>query len=198
MRKKDLLKIDIIMKSAIDLIAESDVNSVTMKQIARRADLSVGTLYTYFSNKDELLNRTFIEHFKILSGKILPITQEPIELREQFLKIFRTIYTDLCSSRREFVFKESLTHSTFITEESKKEIDTLFTPLHSLLLRGIKEGLIRDDVDMELLDSFAFGGVVEAARKYHYHGYSCTDKKLNQITKMAWEILAKRSRKESK
>ncbi len=44
-----------IMTAARELSAEHGVSGVTTQQIARRADVAVGTLYLYASTKAELL-----------------------------------------------------------------------------------------------------------------------------------------------
>ncbi len=49
-----------ILQAAVQEIAESGLSAATAK-IARRADVATGTLFTYFANKDELLNELYIE-----------------------------------------------------------------------------------------------------------------------------------------
>ncbi|MFC1851803.1 TetR/AcrR family transcriptional regulator, partial [candidate division CSSED10-310 bacterium] len=48
--------------SAQKLFAERDFKSVTVREIARRAGLSPGTIYLYYKNLDELLLDIFLAH----------------------------------------------------------------------------------------------------------------------------------------
>src|SRR5260370_30748872 len=49
-----------ILEAAVHEIAEVGLGSPTAK-IARRAGVAAGTLFTYFANKEELLNQLYLE-----------------------------------------------------------------------------------------------------------------------------------------
>ena len=49
-----------ILEAAVSEIAESGLSAATAK-IARRADVGTGTLFTYFSSKEQLLNELYLE-----------------------------------------------------------------------------------------------------------------------------------------
>ena len=49
-----------ILKAAVDEIAEAGLGAATAK-IASRAGVAAGTLFTYFANKEELLNELYLE-----------------------------------------------------------------------------------------------------------------------------------------
>jgi AcrR family transcriptional regulator len=49
-----------ILQAAVREIAEAGLGAPTAK-IARRAGLAAGTLFTYFANKEKLLNELYFE-----------------------------------------------------------------------------------------------------------------------------------------
>src|ERR1700738_5452259 len=49
-----------ILRAAVYEIAEAGLGAPTAK-IARRAGIAAGTLFTYFANKEELLNELYLE-----------------------------------------------------------------------------------------------------------------------------------------
>lgn len=59
-RLKSPEKRDAILAAAAEEIAEAGLGVATAK-IARRAGIAEGTLFTYFANKDELLNAVYLE-----------------------------------------------------------------------------------------------------------------------------------------
>ncbi|WP_035347334.1 TetR/AcrR family transcriptional regulator [Edaphobacter aggregans] len=59
-RRRDPEKRRAILDAAVGEIAESGLSAATAK-IAKRAGLAEGTLFTYFANKDELLNELYVE-----------------------------------------------------------------------------------------------------------------------------------------
>src|ERR1700692_3406511 len=49
-----------ILEAATEVVASLGLSAPTAK-IAKRAGVAEGTLFTYFANKDELLNRLYLE-----------------------------------------------------------------------------------------------------------------------------------------
>ncbi|MHA1110480.1 MAG: TetR/AcrR family transcriptional regulator [Promethearchaeota archaeon] len=55
-----------IIDTFLDLVDEIGYNTITTNKIAEKANLSIGTIYRYFKNKEDILNQTFdrnIEEF---------------------------------------------------------------------------------------------------------------------------------------
>jgi AcrR family transcriptional regulator len=50
-----------ILEVALDLFSERGYHNVSMEEIARKAEFSVGTLYTFFHNKEELYKAMVLE-----------------------------------------------------------------------------------------------------------------------------------------
>ena len=71
LREKQLRK-DHILDTARSLLFKKGINATTMNQIARNAELSVGTLYLYFKNKEDLLlsipAKHFLRHSSLISN----------------------------------------------------------------------------------------------------------------------------------
>jgi len=51
----------LILSSAQKLFAEKDFRSVTVREIAKSAEVSIGTIYNYYANLDELFFDVFVE-----------------------------------------------------------------------------------------------------------------------------------------
>jgi TetR/AcrR family transcriptional regulator, repressor of fatR-cypB operon len=54
-------KEDLIRNAVLDTVAEVGLAGLTMKKIATLADISPATLYLYYSNKEEMINRLYRE-----------------------------------------------------------------------------------------------------------------------------------------
>src|SRR5690606_41909398 len=52
-------KIDSIFKSTLHLIKDNGFHGTPMSQIAKHADVAIGTIYHYFPSKDELILALF-------------------------------------------------------------------------------------------------------------------------------------------
>ncbi len=55
MQRLDEAKRDAILKAAKQRLSQYGIRKTTMKEIAQDAGIAVGTLYLYFSNKNDIL-----------------------------------------------------------------------------------------------------------------------------------------------
>jgi len=54
-QQRSKLRVQSILEAASEVIVESGVNAATMRAIAERADMSVASLYQYFSDRDDIV-----------------------------------------------------------------------------------------------------------------------------------------------
>ncbi|RIE00844.1 TetR/AcrR family transcriptional regulator [Cohnella faecalis] len=95
-----------------------------MDEIAKIMDISRVTLYKYFSTKEEIIQivtTSFIEYFKEMI-----ILDPPNEER-------------LYAARFQQLFEQSVSLSTFITEEYKKDLASVYPEIHEQLYGAIQE-----------------------------------------------------------
>ncbi|MBN1413436.1 MAG: TetR/AcrR family transcriptional regulator [Spirochaetales bacterium] len=59
-------KKDLILKTAINILTRQNYQNMTTSSIAKKANISEGTIYTYFKNKREL----FIEVLRVISVRL--------------------------------------------------------------------------------------------------------------------------------
>ena len=52
-----------MLDAALDLFSEKGYHNVTIQEIAEKAEFAIGTLYKFFSNKEELYKAIVIENF---------------------------------------------------------------------------------------------------------------------------------------
>ena len=63
LNKKQLIKRDAIIKAAIKIFSQKGFHNTKISEVAKAANVADGTVYLYFSNKDELLLKAFKEVF---------------------------------------------------------------------------------------------------------------------------------------
>jgi AcrR family transcriptional regulator len=57
-------RVDLILNTAAELIAEAGYETLTTNAIAERAGISIGSLYRYFSDKDAILRGLAVRHLE--------------------------------------------------------------------------------------------------------------------------------------
>lgn len=108
---KDNLK-EQIVDSAINDLYENGYQGASMRRIADKANMTVGNLYRYFKNKDDLVNYIIEPVLDKINGVLMKNTNQSFDLvdnhfdinklsYEEFYKTFDDIAIELCHLYRE-------------------------------------------------------------------------------------------------
>jgi AcrR family transcriptional regulator len=89
----------IILDAALELFAEKDFRSVTVREISRHAGVSIGTIYNYYPNLTELFLDVFLDSaaeitqmLDNMSSKTTPTLEQLCEFYISFLNDNMTFY----------------------------------------------------------------------------------------------------------
>ena len=80
---KELMRENII-KAAVATFLKNGVNNTTMEHIAKEADIAKGTLYLYFSSKQDLVSACNVDHYTSLKSSLIP--KKMLPSLDDFLK----------------------------------------------------------------------------------------------------------------
>lgn len=88
-REKEELR-DLILQGANKLFVEKGIEQTTMRSIANAIDYSVGTVYVYFKDKNEILHELHTKGFVELSSrfKVLYMVGDPMERLRAMGKVY--------------------------------------------------------------------------------------------------------------
>ena len=98
---------DHIQKEAMRQILTDGYSKTTIRSVARGCNIAVGTMYNYFSSKDELITSFMLEDWRICVNKMTSIkTDDPeIFLREfhdalnEFVRKYESLFLDQDAQR---------------------------------------------------------------------------------------------------
>jgi AcrR family transcriptional regulator len=189
-----------ILDAALSLFSEKGFHSVTMHEIASASEFAVGTLYKFFSNKDDLYKALILEkadefHFALI---------EAIESGQDEMNSIRAYietYIDLFMENEKYVrlyFAEtkgaSFNIRAGLDEEIKEKHEQVIKKLSNVFDRGIRQKLFVNH-DPFLLTT-ALEGVTHAFLVQHLDYPNEHPFDADKIIKMFFESL-KRTKKES-
>jgi len=150
----------------MELIAENGFHGSPTSMIAERAGVSVGTIYRYFPNKDELIHALYNK----LEGRqrtfILKGYTEDLPFRERFFHLCRNIYQYLMENPLEFSFVEQYSTSPYGVANLRQKLDSYVEPFHSLFKQGIEQQIIKD-LPLMLLFDLTFGPMINAVMDHN-------------------------------
>ncbi len=155
---KEIRKNDII-DAAQEVIFSKGYNQASMDEISKQAEFSKRTVYSYFSSKEEIYFEIMVRGYNLLNEQIQNIFNE-IPKKTALEKIkqmglviykFSTQYPNYFEAIMSYENKEEdfdiqLSNSSRDNCYNLGEI--LFSYLKTTLEEGVKEGVIRDDIDV--------------------------------------------------
>lgn len=167
-REKSQRKIEIIT-AARKIFSQKGFKAATMEEIAFEAELSPGTLYLYFKNKEELHTILSIEILKHLADKIQNVVRQDISV-EKKIESFRDVFIDVYDYDSNILINlfhlqsgETLKN---LSDEMLKQIKAHSTMAHGaiadVIRQGIEQGIFIDENPVALADILwaSYGGIV--------------------------------------
>ena len=174
MKLKDPAKIDRIFEATLDIVEEKGLAGLTMSGIGKKSNLGMGTIYTYFKSKDEIINVLYkkvrAKHFKIA----LKDVDKEVGFEAKFRKIYFAWFRNRWHYSRSYHFLDQCLKSPFIEEEVIAEDDRQFKAVYQVIKEGIEEGLVRA-IEPSLIINFVIGGTKEMILKEKIHKNPLTD-----------------------
>lgn len=137
-----------VLHAALALSNRDDWQSVTIEQIAQKAEIGKGTVYKHFSSKDEIYARLAIDFHGLVLAKLQNIdaTRPAVERLQQALKAFWEMYATHTEYQRVVEYCERPDFKRLVTDRTRRQIQELeggFASVISGIVRqGVAEGIL--------------------------------------------------------
>ena len=153
------------LKAALELISEQGFHGTPMSQIAQKAGVSIGTIYHYFSGKDDLLNALYIDIKSRLARYVLQNYSCEMTVRKAFKHILSGVVRYCIENPAELSFAEQYENSPLITDATRKEISHISEPMTELFRRAMEQELIKA-LPVPMLNTLILSAVIGLAKLY--------------------------------
>ena len=188
MRKKDFTKRDNIIQAAMDLINERGFSDTPMSQIAKKANVSAATIYVYFDNKEDLINKLYFHAKKKMRDYVMSSYDENATVEERYKQYLRKFIQFLVNNQQEFLFIDQFQSSPLLNEEVSESISQLFQQFHSIYDEG-KETKVFKNVDTTIIAGFTINPAMQFVRDYHAKTFALTESMIDDIIQMSWDAV---------
>ena len=158
-----------IISAAREIFSAKGFNSATMEEIASKAELSPGTLYLYFKNKEELHTSLSIDILAYLGGELEKVVDQNISVEEK-IERFRDVFIDVYDYDSSILINlfhlqsgETLHNlSDEVMQELKKYSSRAHRAIIAVVKEGIEKGLFINEHPVALADVLwaTYSGVV--------------------------------------
>ncbi|PLX77407.1 MAG: TetR family transcriptional regulator [Desulfuromonas sp.] len=184
MAKKD--KRTEILDAALVLFAENGFHGSPTSQLAQRAGVGVGTIYRYFSDKDELIRELYRDLKQKIGARIDESTPD-LSMQERYVRMMTKFINYFVQHRNEFRFMEQYYFSPYSAEFDCSAPEEN-ARIQQLLLAAREQGVVQD-VSISVLQSLAFGPVIALVKENIYRDLDLDDEMIRQTVEATWTAL---------
>ena len=151
-------KADMILDSALNVFASRGFQSATIQEISKSANVSEGTIYEYFDNKEDLLfstlKRQFHNNLNLLDE--LFEVRTPLRKLKRFMRYHFTVYLAQPVFMETFLF-DAIFNSRFYNSNAYQPFEQYIKSIDEILDEGKKDGSIRQEINNRVFRNLFMG-----------------------------------------
>jgi AcrR family transcriptional regulator len=160
-----------VVDAARQLFEEIGYEETTIRMVAERAGVSVGSVFTTFESKVDIFNYILFEKFEALFDelqRILPYLKG--SARDRVGSLISICYSVECRQLDLMISHLSASYGwpRRIEDEHNKRRERLFILFRSVLQQGVASGEIREDADLDLFVDMLLSVYTRNYRKAYY------------------------------
>lgn len=152
-----------IIEKASALFYRYGIRSITMDFIASELGMSKRTLYENFENKDALIVACLERDHQRQSSEMRAIFESDANTIEKMVRCYNCVIGYIGMTSRSFQFDVTQMRSK-VNEEVSVYREKQFKFIRNLLSIGVKEGLVRDNLNLDIV-TFLHNGQVDWVHK---------------------------------
>jgi AcrR family transcriptional regulator len=188
MRTLDEEKRERIGNAAIRLINTIGFADVSMSKIAKKAGVATSTIYLYFDNKQDMLNKLYLMVRSDFSYALRKGYVSSFPVEDSMRGIYFRIIKYFEENPHHSSFMEQFASSALIHGINREEEAEYFYFLVQLIDRGIQGGLLKN-TSTSTIGSFLFYPIVHRIHQHQVEGLKMSRIEKERIFMMMWDAI---------
>ncbi len=179
-----------VLEATLELINNSGFHASSMSKIAKMANVAPATIYLYFENKQDLINKLYIYIKSEMSHYAFQNYNDKMSVKDGFKLIWNNIAHYKTTHIKEAMFLSICDISPMVDEESKIRGFQHLQPLVDLCIRGQQEGILKE-YSLCLLYAFAINPLSYLISEHQDKAIVLDENVLEKAYEMAWNSIKK-------
>lgn len=179
-----------ILNAALQMISKNGFHGTAMSKLAKNAGVSVGIIYHYFSSKDELIDELYREINRDLANSLLKIHDESQSLKDQFLKLWRSLVMFYLKNPLIVAFIQQYKNSPYFGPDIDAETDGYFGFLFKTGERAVQEKIIKE-LPRQVFYSLCLDFAGTLSQKHVKGMLELSDEMIDSIIDVTWDAIKK-------
>jgi AcrR family transcriptional regulator len=188
--QKSIDKRNALIKATIELVNNNGFHAAPMSKIAKMANVSPATIYLYFENKQDLVNKAYIEVKAEYTEYAFATYNEESTVEEGFETIWKRIADFKFKDSDNAMFLAQCDNTPIIDEASRQEGIKHLQPLLDLWERGKSENLIKP-ISNFILYAYTINPLSFLMMAEKRDGFQLDDTHIEDAYKAAWDAIRK-------
>jgi AcrR family transcriptional regulator len=181
---------DRVVQAARELFDEIGYEETTIRMVAERAGVSVGSVFTTFESKVDIFNHILFEKFELLFAELQRIAPYlKGTARDRITSLMSIAYGVECQQLDLMISHLAASHGwpRRIEEESNKRHARLLGLFREALEHGVAAGEVRPDIDLDLFVDMLFAVYLRNYRTASYE--TLTPEQLSALTERQLAVM---------
>ncbi|MCH4830624.1 MULTISPECIES: TetR/AcrR family transcriptional regulator [Flavobacterium] len=179
-----------ILEATLELVNNNGFHASSMSKIAQKANVAPATIYIYFENKQDLINKLYLHLKEEISHCIFADYEEGMSVEEGFRVIWNSIANYKRTHIKEALFQSLCDITPMINEETRSKGISYLQKFMDLCKRGQEEGIIKD-CSLYLIYGFAINPLSFLVAKQQTGELFFDEEVLENAYNMAWYSIKK-------
>ncbi len=150
---------DRILCAALDLFVERGFHNVSVHDIQREANVSIGSIYNHFGGKEGVAKALYYHLIREIETMVEEVYAEKLSYREQCNRLIRLLFEYTETRRNIIAYVLHAKHREFLPEEPPICSSTPFKAMRGIVQKGMEAGEIRRGVPW-VVTSNVFGSAI--------------------------------------
>jgi AcrR family transcriptional regulator len=186
--EKSFIKREALVNATIQLVNEDGFHNAPMSKIAKLANVSPATIYLYFENKQDLINKVFIKVKEIFTQFIFENYDSEVSVEDGFKLIWDRISKFKLKQCKEAIFLMHCDYNPIIDVAIRQEGIKHLQPLLDLWERGKKEKIIKP-ISNYLLYAYSINPLSTLLIMQQQSIYKIHASDINEAYNAAWDAI---------
>ena len=186
--EKSKIKRDAIIKATLALVNSNGFHATPMSKLAKLAGVSPGTIYIYFENKQDLINKVYLEVKEKFTNYSFANYKPELPVEANFKEMWHRIVTYKLKEVNEALFLAQCDNTPIVDENVRQEGIVHLTPLIEVMHNGKKQGIIKDISDY-LLYAYTITPISFLMVMQNQETYTLDKKSIDEAYQSAWDSI---------
>ncbi|WP_452229688.1 MULTISPECIES: TetR/AcrR family transcriptional regulator [unclassified Lacinutrix] len=177
-----------IILTMLELVVKQGYHATPMSQVAKEANVAVGTIYHYFETKEKIIEAIFLMVYKDLSIVLLTNSKPSATYKTQFTTMLYNMYNYFSSNPLAFYFIEYVGVPPIISPEIVKKTVPFYKTITDFFFKGITEKKVKN-MDETLIMKLCYGLISSVVKLKIKEEVPMHTKQIDQSIEACWDAI---------